>query len=385
MVMRFLHLADLHIGKRLNEFNLIEDQTYILEQIIELCLDQEVDGVFIAGDVYDKSQPSIEAVELLDDFLTKLISLNLAVFVISGNHDSPERLSFGSRMLQKNGLHVVGGFDGLLKKVTLEDGNGPLHIHLLPFIKPAQVRPYFQEAIESYDQAIQAALSTREYHANERNILIAHQFVVSGDHQPERSDSETVIVGGLDSVDASLFGDFDYVALGHLHRPQRIGFDTIRYGGSPLKYSFSEARQDKSVTILDFGSKGELSVEQHPLKPLRDLREIKGPLAELLALGKEDEAGSQDYLRITLTDEDEIYDALGQLRPVFPNLMALDFENSRSLHSSHAQMAAAGDLVRKSPLELFATFYELQNGSDLNQEQIKVLEEILEEAGGVEL
>ena len=382
--MRFLHLADLHIGKRLNEFNLIEDQIYILEQITQICLDQEVDGVLIAGDVYDKSQPSIEAVELLDDFLTRLTSLNLSVFVISGNHDSPERLGFGSRMLQKNGLHVAGGFGGLLQKVTLEDGHGPLHVHLLPFIKPAQIRPYFQETIESYDEAIQAVLSTRELEAKERNILIAHQFVVSGDSQPERSDSETMIVGGLDSVDASLFHGFDYVALGHLHRPQRIGFDAIRYGGSPLKYSFSEARQDKSVTILDFGPKGELKLEQYPLKPMRDLREIKGPLEELLRLGKEDEAGSQDYLRITLTDEEEIYDALGQLRPVFPNLMALDFENSRSSHSSYAQMAAAGDLVRKSPLELFATFYELQNGSGLNEEQVKVIEEILEEAGGVE-
>jgi len=383
--MRFLHLSDLHIGKRLNEFNLIEDQTYILEQITQICLAQKVDAVLIAGDVYDKSQPSIEAVELLDDFLTKLTSLSLAVFMISGNHDSPERLSFGSRMLQKNGLYVVGGFDGRLQKVTLDDEHGPIHIHLLPFLKPAHVRPHFQETIDSYDEAIQAVLSTREIDTTERNVLIAHQFVVSGDHQPETSDSETTMVGGLDSVDASLFGAFDYVALGHLHRPQRIGLDTIRYGGSPLKYSFSEARQDKSVTILDFGPKGDLKIEHHPLKPLRDLRELKGPLAELLRLGKEDEKGSQDYLRITLTDEDEIYDALGQLRPVFPNLMVLDFENSRTAAGAQAQVAAAGDLVSKSPLELFATFYELQNGSALNEEQIKVMEDVLEEAGGVEL
>jgi exonuclease SbcD len=288
-------------------------------------------------------------------------------------------------MLQKNGLYVVGGFDGRLQKVTLDDEHGPIHIHLLPFLKPAHVRPHFQETIDSYDEAIQAVLSTREIDTTERNVLIAHQFVVSGDHQPETSDSETTMVGGLDSVDASLFGAFDYVALGHLHRPQRIGLDTIRYGGSPLKYSFSEARQDKSVTILDFGPKGDLKIEHHPLKPLRDLRELKGPLAELLRLGKEDEKGSQDYLRITLTDEDEIYDALGQLRPVFPNLMVLDFENSRTAAGAQAQVAAAGDLVSKSPLELFATFYELQNGSALNEEQIKIMEDVLEEAGGVEL
>lgn len=382
--MRFLHLSDLHIGKRLNEFNLIEDQTYILDQIVQIALDKKVDGVLIAGDVYDRSQPSTEAVELLDDFLTTLTSHKLIVFVISGNHDSPERLSYGSRMLQKNGLHVAGGFDGALKQVKVEDEHGPLNIFLLPFLKPAQVRSHFEETIESYDDAIRAVLGTRAPNANERNILIAHQFVMSGDNQPERSDSETAIVGGLDAVDASLFEAFDYVALGHLHRPQRIGLNTVRYGGSPLKYSFSEARQDKSITILDFGPKGELQLEQHPLKPRRDLREIKGPLQELLTLGKADEIGAQDYLRITLTDEEEIYDALGQLRPVFPNLMALDFENSRTLFGAQAQMAAGSDLASKSPLELFATFYELQNGQGLTEEEIKVMEEVFEEAGGVE-
>jgi exonuclease SbcD len=383
--MRFLHLADLHIGKRLNEFNLIEDQDYMLAQITRLALDEKVDGVLIAGDVYDKSQPSIDAVELLDDFLTRLTSLNLSVFMISGNHDSPERLSFGSRMLEKNGLHVAGGFDGQLQQVRLEDEHGPLNIFLLPFLKPPQIRPFFAGKIETHDEAIQAVLSTGNVNSKERNILIAHQFVVSGETLPERSDSETMIVGGLDSVDASLFRTFDYVALGHLHRPQRIGLDSIRYGGSPLKYSFSEARQAKSVTILDFGPKGQLKLEQHPLRPKRDLREIKGPLAELLRLGKEDEEGSQDYLRITLTDEEEIYDALGQLRPVFPNLMALDFENSRSLHGARAQIAAASDLASKSPLELFATFYELQNGSELTDEQTTIMEEVLEEAGGGQL
>lgn len=379
--MRFLHLADLHIGKRLNEFNLIEDQAFILDQIVEIAK-EEVDGILIAGDVYDKSQPSVEAVELLDDFLTRLTSLNLAVFMISGNHDSPERLSFGSRILEKNRLHVAGGFSGLLRKVTMDDPYGSIHVYLLPFVKPAQVRPFCAEKVESYDEAIQAALRTREIDMKERNILVAHQFVVCGDREPERSDSETVTVGGLDSVDASVFGAFDYVALGHLHRPQAIGFDTVRYGGSPLKYSFSEARQDKSVTILGFGPKGELKIEQYPLGPKRDLREIKGPLEELLGLGKEDERAAQDYLRITLTDDEEIYDALGQLRPVFPNLMALDFENRRSALTSQAQIAATDDLARKSPIELFATFYQMQNNCELTMEQIKMVEDVLEAAGG---
>ncbi len=382
--MRFLHLADLHIGKRLNEFNLIEDQRYILDQIVQIALEQEADGVLIAGDVYDRSQPSTEAVELLDDFLTRLSSHNLAVFMISGNHDSPERLSFGSRILEKNRLFVAKGLNGKLNKITVEDEYGPLHVYLLPFIRPAHVRPHVEAKIDSYDEAVAAVLSTRELETNQRNILLAHQFVVSGDKQPELSDSEVMPVGGLDAVDASLFGAFDYVALGHLHRPQQIGSERIRYSGSPLKYSFSEARQPKSVTIIQLGAKGDLEIEQHSLKPKRDLREIKGPIAELLRLGQEDKEGAQDYLHITLTDEEEVYDALGQLRPIFPNLMALDFENVRT-GTAQAQIAAADELERKSPLELFASFYEMQHEQELSPEEIDVLEEIFTEAGGAEL
>lgn len=385
MVIKFLHIADLHIGKRLNEFNLIEDQKYILDQILEIAQKNDVDGMLIAGDVYDKSQPTAEAVELLDNFLTKLTAANLSVFMISGNHDSPERLSFGNRIMQKNGLHIAGGFQGKIEKVTLNDAYGSLHIYLLPFLKPAQVRPFFEIAIENYDQAIQAVLTTGELNTQERNILVAHQFVVSGSEEPQRSDSETISVGGLDSVDASAFRAFDYVALGHLHQAQSIGLRTVRYGGSPLKYSFSEARQAKSATILDVGPKGELSFEQIPLNPLRDLREIKGPINELLRLGKEDRKGAQDYLRITLTDEEEIYDALGLLRPIYPNVMILDFENSRSASVSLNQSATTGDITRKSPIELFAGFYQLQNNNELSEEQIQVLEAIFDEAGVDEL
>lgn len=380
--MRLLHLADLHIGKRLNEFNLIEDQTYILSQIIQIALEQQVQGVLIAGDVYDKIQPNVEAVELLDEFLTQLTNLNLEVLMISGNHDSPERLSFGSRILQKNGLHVAGGFNGQLQTVKLTDQHGSLNVYLLPFIRPVQVRPFFEKKIDSYDQAIEAILSTAQVDQRERNILIAHQFVISAGVEPERSDSEIVSVGGLDAVDAGLFAGFDYVALGHLHRPQRIGSDTIRYGGSPLKYSFSEARQAKSVTVIDFGPKGQLQIEEYPLLPKRDLREIKGPLAELLTLGQDNPAGCQDYLRITLTDEGELYDPLGQLRLVYPNLMALDFENSRTARTSSAQAAIAADFVEKTALELFSTFYELQNGKELTEEELGIMQRIFDQAGG---
>lgn len=381
--MRLLHLADLHIGKRVNDFNLLEDQKYILDQIIQIAQAEQVRGVLIAGDVYDKSQPSAEAVELLDYFITELTKLNLLVFMISGNHDSTERLSFGNQIFHKSGIYISGSFTGTMEKITIEDEYGPINIFLLPFLKPAQVRPFFEDKIENYDQAIRAVLSTQKLNLAERNILVAHQFVISGSQEPERSDSEAISVGGLDSVDTSAFVDFDYVALGHLHRPQKIGSEVIRYGGSPLKYSFSEARQEKSVTILELGSKGRPKLEKHLLRPLRDLREIKGPLKELLAIGKKDNLGADDYLKITLTDEEEIYDALGQLRQVYPNLMVLDFENSRT-EESNLGFLEANELIRSTPLDLFVSFYEQQNNEELKEQQRKILKEVIVEAGVVE-
>lgn len=383
--MKFLHTADLHIGKRLNEFNLIADQAYILEQIIHIARKEEVDGVLLAGDIYDKTQPSAEAVELLDEFLTKLTSLDINVFMISGNHDSAERLSFGHRIMEKTGLYISGRFAGSLEPITIADEHGWLNVYLLPFIKPAQVRPYFAEPIETYHQAIEAILKNVEINQQERNILIAHQFVICGSLEPERSDSENISVGGLDSVDISLFAPFDYVALGHLHRPQKMGTETVRYAGSPLKYSFSEALHEKSVTILDFGAKGELDLKEVPLLPLRNLREIKGPLAEILRIGREDDEESLDYVRITLTDEEEIYDAIGQLRQVYPNLMVLDFENRRTAEVHFSNTAPTADLAKQSPLDLFASFYELQNNSKLNEEQIKVLTKVFTELEGGEV
>jgi len=380
--MKLLHIADLHIGKRVNEFNMIEDQKYILEQILWITDEEKPDGILIAGDVYDKSQPSAEAVELLDEFLTKLTAFGQPVFMISGNHDSPERLSFGSRIMQKNGLYIAGVFDGVLQKVSLEDEHGIVNIYLLPFLKPVMVKPFFEGLIESYDEAVRAVISTAEINEQERNILLAHQFVVNGTQQPERSESESLSVGGLDNVDVSAFEAFDYVALGHLHRPQRIGRDTVRYAGSPLKYSFSEARHQKSATLLELGVKGELSIQQLPLIPLHDLREIKGPIAELLRMGREEPESAEDYIHATLTDEEEIYDAIGRLRQVYPNLMVLDFENSRIGQAVFSQIAASSDVAGKSPMDLFAAFYQMQNNNELTPEQVQVMERIFEQAGG---
>ncbi len=380
--MKLLHIADLHIGKRVNEFSMAEDQEYILEQILKIIEAEKPDGVLIAGDVYDKSQPSAEAVELLDDFLTKLIGLGEQVFMISGNHDSPERLSFGSRIMQKNGLNIAGVFDGVLQKIPLTDEHGIVNIYMLPFLKPAMVKPYFEKPIESYDEAVRAVISSAQINHQERNVLLAHQFVVSGSQQPERSESETLSVGGLDNVDASAFDAFDYVALGHLHRSQKIGRDTIRYAGSPLKYSFSEVHHQKSAALIELGIKGEVSFRLFPLIPLHDMREIKGPIAELIRIGKEEQGSAEDYIHATLTDEEELYDAIGQLRQAYRNLMVLDFENSRTRQVIQSQGAASLDIAEKCPIHLFSDFYKMQNNNELSAEQFKVLERFFAQAGG---
>ena len=380
--MKLLHIADLHVGKRVNGFNLIHDQKYILDQILGMTGEKKPDAVLIAGDVYDKSQPSAEAVELLDDFLTELTGLGQPVFMISGNHDSPERLGFGSRIMKKNGLHIAGGFEGILQKEVLADEHGPVNIYLLPFVKPALVKPFVAEPLESYDEAVRAIISTADIDEKERNIILAHQFVVNGSQVPERSDSESLSVGGLDSVDASAFAVVDYVALGHLHRPQKIGGDNIRYAGSPLKYSFSEARHQKSAAFIELGAKGEMTIDLLPLVPVHDLREIKGPIAELLRTGQQEPEGADDYIRATLTDEEVIYDAIGQLRLVYRNLMILDFENSRTAPAAYAEMAAISGTGELDPLDLFAEFYQLQNNDELKPEQIDVMLDVFDRAGG---
>lgn len=380
--MKFLHISDLHIGKRVNEFSMLEEQRYILNQILEITEMEKPEAILIAGDVYDKSMPSEEAVRLLDEFLTKLLSKNKPVFMISGNHDSPERLGFGNQIMRARGLYIAGRFNGNLLKETLEDEYGKVTIYLLPFVKPAMVKPFFEAEIETYQDAVQTVIAAEDINAEDRNLLVAHQFVTYGQKQPERSDSESISIGGLDNVDTDCFTPFDYVALGHLHGPQRIGRDTIRYAGSPLKYSFSEARQRKSLTILELKEKGEVEIRLHPLQPLRDMREIKGPMEELVKAGVREKEGALDYIHATLTDEKDIYDAIGQLRQVYPNLMSLDFENSKSRNKTFQLGAANEDFERKNPLHLFTEFYEAQNDSGLSGEQEQIIKEIFEKAIG---
>lgn len=381
--MRFIHLADLHIGRRVNEFSLLDDQKHILQQILEICVEIQPDGLVIAGDVYDKTIPAAEAVELLDEFLTEVAGLCIPCWVVSGNHDSAERIAFGSRIMAAQGVHMARVFDGTLTPTTVHDKYGEVDIYLLPFIKPAQVRRFYPEVdIDSFESAVRKVIDGCYLTPGRRNILVAHQFVTSVGMEPERSDSESISVGGVDNVDAGVFAAFDYVALGHLHSPQAIGRNTIRYAGSPLKYSFSEVRQTKSVTVVDIREKGDIQIETMPLEPLRDMRRIKGPIAQLLAPATYFGTNTGDYLHVTLTDEDEIVDAMSKLRTVYPNVMHLDYDNQRSRALN--KIGAALDAADKNPLQLFEEFYRLQNNQPMDLAQIETVGHMLARVGGEE-
>lgn len=382
--MRLLHCSDLHLGKRVHECSMTEEQRHILKQIASIAVAQQVDGIVIAGDLYDKLVPSIEAVGLLDEFLTSLWEQHLPVYLISGNHDSPERLSFGTQLLEQNDVYLAGVFTGKAQHLSLQDAYGALELYLLPFIKPAVVRSFYpEESIETYEDAVRVVLSHSHIDPQKRNVLVAHQFVTNNGREPERSDSETLSVGALDQVDVSLFDGFDYVALGHIHGPQKIGRETVRYCGSPLKYSFSEWRHKKSVTIVELKEKGIVLLEQVPLQPIHDLREIRGTLSSLLQPEVVAQGDPQDYLRVILTDEIPPYDPLGQLRQVYPNLLRLDFERNEA--AAMESITAAQDVEEKTIMELFSDFYEMANDRSMNEAERAVMEQIWKEQGGVAL
>ena len=329
--MKFLHISDLHLGKRINEFSMIEDQKYMLNQILAAADRVSAEAVLIAGDIYDKPVPSAEAVQLFDGFLTGLADRGVTVLAVSGNHDSPERIAFGARLMQGRGVYMSPVYNGEAEEITLRDEYGEIHVFLLPFVKPAVVRHVLEregaaEAPESYQEAVETAVNRMAADPEKRNVLVAHQFVTGAG----RCDSEEVAVGGLDNVDAEVFERFDYVALGHIHSPQSVGRETVRYCGTPLKYSFSEAEQEKSVTVLEMGEKGKIMLSTEPLLPLRDMRKIRGTYAEVMSKTFYRETDTEDYLQITLTDEEDIPDGLQRLRTVYPNLMRLVYDNSRT-------------------------------------------------------
>lgn len=373
--MKFLHLADLHLGKRVNGFSMLEDQAHILRQILAILDDEQPDGVLIAGDVYDKSVPTVEAVELLDGFLTELRTRGVPVLLISGNHDSPERLAFGGRVMDSCGIHISPVYDGALAPVTLHDEFGPVHVWLLPFVKPAHARRWFPDAdIESYTDAVAEAVAHMDIDTAARNVLVTHQFVTGG----TRSGSEELSVGGTDNVDSGVFAPFDYVALGHLHGAQHIGRETIRYAGSPLKYSFSEARQHKSVTVVTLGEKGDVQVRTVALTPLRELREIRGSYDELTARSfYEHTTYRSNYLHLILTDEQDVFDAMSRLRTIYPYLMTLDYDNART--RAAGGMSVPAETERRTPLELFEALYQRQNHRPMSEVQRAYIAQLMEQ------
>lgn len=370
--MKLMHLSDLHLGKLVNGFSMLEDQRYILEQILQLTREEKPDGVLLAGDVYDKRVPSAEAVTLLDGFLSRLAEL-CEVFLISGNHDSAERLAFGGRLMTAAGVHVSPVYDGTVKTVVRSDKFGSVQLHLLPFLKPVQVRRFFpQEAIESYTDAVRIALSGIDLEDGARHVLVTHQLVTGA----LRCDSEELSIGGSDNVDAQVFEGFDYVALGHLHGPQRAGSDRIRYCGTPLKYSFSEAGHHKSVTFVILGQKGDVAITTRPLVPLRDMQELRGTYQELMARDfYENTALPGCFLHITLTDEEDVPEALGRMRQVYPFIMKLSYDNTRT-RSYQNPLEQRMD-PRTAPLDLFRQLYAAQNNQELNGQQDAWLRELI--------
>ena len=375
--MKFLHISDLHLGKRVNEFSMIEDQKYILKEILTIVKDQKPDGILIAGDVYDRSIPTEDAMKLWDDFLISLAEKKVPVFAISGNHDSAIRFSDHGALVDATGIHLSPVYDGDVKCFQLEDKDGTVNIYMLPFVKPAIVRSIFPaEEISDYTDACRVAIKHMNVKKKERNILIAHQFVTGA----ERCESEEIVVGGLDNVSADVFDDFDYVALGHIHGKQSIKRDTIRYCGTPLKYSFSEKDHVKSVTVVEIGKKGEVKIDEVLLVPKHDLREIKGTYAELTAKKNYENTETEDYIHAVLTDENDVVDAIGKLRVIYPNLMKLSYDNKRTRQQQ--MILDVEGVESKTPIELFEEFYEKQNNDHMSDEQkafsLKCIEAIWE-------
>ena len=372
--MKLFHLSDLHIGKRVNEFSMIEDQKYILTQILYAADQEKPDGILISGDVYDRTIPTAEAVQVFDAFLTRLSEQKIPAFIISGNHDSAERLAFGSSLMGKSGIYFSKAYDRTVEKIPMQDAYGTVWIYLLPFLRPSTIRhalPERAEEVQSAADAVRIALEQTKIDEKERNVLLAHQFVTGA----KRCDAEELQVGDVDQIPAELFASFEYVALGHIHSPQKVGRETVRYCGAPLKYSFSEAGQEKSITVVELKEKGSVDLRTIPLKPLHDLRKIRGTYLEVTAKSFYENRDCEDYLQVTLTDEEDVPDGMAKLRTIYPNLMRLEYDNKRT--RSNAEVRAAERVEEKSELELFQEFYELQNNQSMTEVQEQFVEELL--------
>lgn len=373
-----MHLADLHLGKRVNGFSMMEDQEYILNRILEIMEEEQPDGLLIAGDVYDKTIPPAEAVRLMDDFLTAVAAKHVPVFLISGNHDSAERVAFGHQLMQGSGIWISPVYDGTIRHHTLEDRWGEVNIYLIPFLRPSVVRSFFPDVeIEDYTDALRTIIEDLQVDTSRRNVVLAHQFVTAAGALPETCDSEQLSVGGLDRVDGSVFSPFDYTALGHLHGPQRVGSETIRYAGSPLKYSFSELHQKKNVTVAELRAKGETEIRQIPLQPRREMTELRGTFEEILEEARKKGEPQKDYYHMILTDETDVVDALSRLREYYPNIMLLDYDNRRTRSQKEVEQLDRVD--ERTPGELFAALYEQQNGQEMDSDRKEYLDGLIRE------
>ena len=379
--MKFLHLGDLHLGKTLSDFDLIEDQRHILNQILCIADNESIDGVFIAGDVYDKSVPSEAATRLLDDFLIQLAKKEIKVFMVSGNHDSDDRLNYGSTLFASNQIFISAVFDGTLHKQCFTDGDTEIDIYMLPFVKASQVRHYFpEENIENYDDAVRIIIKNTTINKKNKNILVAHQFVAGKGEDPALAGSESIgtqSVGMVEKIGYDCFDDFDYVALGHIHSPQRVGRDEIRYSGSPLKYSLSEAGNEKSVPLITVSAEERVKIEFFPLKPLRDMRHIKGTLKELL--DKKNVKAPEDFIYATLTDEDIVNDAMGIFQQIYPNIVRIDYDNSHTKEIEQVDISRIAE--NKSFSELIGDFYRQMYGCEITEEEMDVMRTVAREAG----
>lgn len=385
--MKFIHLGDIHLGKNVNEFSMIEDQKYILHEIINLIKRESVDAVLIAGDIYDRSIPSEEAVKLFDFFLTTMAEMGRKVFAIAGNHDSEERLHFGSKLFQVNHIYISGHYDGKIECVDVEDEYGVIHIWLLPYVKASRVAHFYPDEVNmkegnTYNKAFKTAIEKCNLDKSHRNLILTHQFVVGKSEEPELAGSENAMlsVGTIDQISFECFDGFDYVAMGHIHSAQMVGRETCRYAGSPLKYSLNqrEIAKEKTVPIITMSEKGNVKVECFPLKPLREVRRIKGNLKDLI----ENAVDTEDYIYATLTDEVTQFNAMARLQEVYPNTMKLDYDN----HSTRAIKEFEGELETegKGFHELMLDFYKLMNGTEPSEEEWNILKEVAEEAGIIE-
>ena len=387
--MKFFHLSDLHIGKQLHRYNLKEDQQVILKEVITYAKELRPDAIVIAGDIYDKSVPSAEAVNVFDEFLTDLseITPEIPILIISGNHDSPDRLKYASEILKRHHIYLAGNVperpEEHIEKVTLHDAYGEVNFYLLPFMKPAYVKNIFVDGTpETYSDAVKGIIKREKIdYKDKRNVLVSHQFYVGEKAEsPETCDSEVFSVGGIDNVDIGSVKEFDYVALGHLHGAQCIGKPEIRYCGTLLKYSVSESTQNKSLTVVTLKAKGEKpEIENYPLHPLRDVRKKKGTLDEIIKEAQETE--KDDYISITLTDEIDPYKPKEQLERIFSHILEIRVDNQRT-RTKLKEMDE--ELVMKDPFTSFAEFYKEMQGREMNGEEETIMKEIFDKAKGVE-